>query len=259
MFKKLKEKITEEVKQSPQRFEQLSKGLQAAVSSASSTTSEVSGSENFFSITEDDTPQNSPLRKSQPLNSTSTPVQPQTQNQINNNTLGNSSISSFSGPASNSSANANTSSSSNANNNTSSSGINLGGSFFSSFAGNTSASSGVNTTTTNNNGPASNNGVSPTVANRVRRLSNSSMASDVSFRLPSYESPAIYHLETDCDVSASETESVSGAAAVNGQLDLVSKDKLFQAYKKALDRYQKYRERYTGLSVVLFEFPVATR
>lgn len=84
---------------------------------------------------------------------------------------------------------------------------------------------------------------------RARRLSNSSMASDVSFRLPAYDSPAIYHLETDVDVSASETESVAGTAGGSpNQLDLVSKDKLFQAYKKALDRYQKYRERYTELA-----------
>ncbi|XP_058456124.1 golgin subfamily A member 4 isoform X2 [Malaya genurostris] len=223
MFKKLKEKITEEVKQSPQRLEQLSKGLQAAVSSASSTTSEISGSENFFSITEDDTPQNSPFRKSQiNLNSgsiTSTPVQ---QNQINN-TLGNNSASSGS------TSNTSTISSNSINN-----------------SGNSYASNLTGASVANNNS-SSNNGVSPTV-NRLRRLSNSSMASDVSFRLPAYDSPAIYHLETDIDVSASETESVSGAASTNGQLDLVSKDKLFQAYKKALDRYQKYRERYTELA-----------
>ncbi|XP_055530792.1 myosin-2 heavy chain [Wyeomyia smithii] len=227
MFRKLKEKITEEVKQSPQRLEQLSKGLQAAVSSASSTTSEISGSENFFSITEDETPQNSPLRQSQVLNSsnsTSTPVQ---QNQLNNNSLGNSSASSSSTPSA-----ANNSSSNNNNDSIVSNNISN-----SSFLSNITAGSA-----------AHNNGVLPTV-NRIRRLSNSSMASDVSFRLPAYESPAIYHLETDIDVSASETESVSGASsATNGQLDLVSKDKLFQAYKKALDRYQKYRERYTELA-----------
>ncbi|XP_065093741.1 myosin heavy chain, skeletal muscle [Ochlerotatus camptorhynchus] len=222
MFKKLKEKITEEVKQSPQRFEQLSKGLQAAVSSASSSTSEISGSENFFSITEDDTPQNSPLRKSQALSSTSTPVL----NQINNNTLGNNSTASTG-----SSVNASNTGSSNTGNTSISS-----GSFFANLTGGNPVNSSGN-----------NNGVSPTT-NRTRRLSNSSMASDVSFRLPAYESPAIYHLETDIDVSASETESVSGAAASNGQLDLVSKEKLFQAYKKALDRYQKYRERYTELA-----------
>ncbi|XP_055601767.1 myosin-9 [Uranotaenia lowii] len=219
MFKKLKEKITEEVKQSPQRLEQLSKGFQAAVSSASSTTSEISGSENFFSITEDDTPQNSPLRHSQTLGNSSTPIQSQGDDQINNN--GNTSVGASAANANNNSSNASGS----------------GSSFFS------------NITMTTNTGANINNGVSPTI-NRTRRLSNSSMASDVSFRLPAYDSPAIYHLETDVDISASETESVSGAAmaSTNGQLDLVSKEKLFQAYKKALDRYQKYRERYTELA-----------
>ncbi|XP_052862448.1 golgin subfamily A member 4 [Anopheles cruzii] len=198
MFKKLKDKIAEEVKQSPQRFEQISKGFQAAVSSASSTTSEVSGSENFFSITEDDTPQNSPLKG----NSTTTVVQ----TSPGNNTSGGSSV-------------------------MSSSSLNNG----------TSPSTGASGTPNSTVGSAS--------LQRVRRLSNSSMASDVSFRLPAYDSPAIYHLETDVDVSASETESVAGSAGNSpNQLDLVSKDKLFQAYKKALDRYQKYRERYTELA-----------
>ncbi|XP_049292919.1 golgin subfamily A member 4 [Anopheles funestus] len=202
MFRKLKDKIAEEVKQSPQRFEQISKGLQAAVSSASSTTSEVSGSENFFSITEDDTPQNSPQK-----GNSSTPVQP---NSNLANTSGSSSVPS-----------------------------------------NTSLNNGVSpsTTVTSPSSVTGNSSAGSTTQQqqRTRRLSNSSMASDVSFRLPVYDSPAIYHLETDVDISASETESVSGSANAN-QLDLVSKDKLFQAYKKALDRYQKYRERYTELA-----------
>ncbi|XP_058054238.1 myosin-10 isoform X1 [Anopheles bellator] len=198
MFKKLKDKIAEEVKQSPQRFEQISKGFQAAVSSASSTTSEVSGSENFFSITEDDTPQNSPLKGNS--------ITPVMQTSQANNTSGSSSV-------------------------MSSSSLNNG----------TSPSTGATGTPNSTVGSAS--------LQRVRRLSNSSMASDVSFRLPAYDSPAIYHLETDVDVSASETESVAGSVGNSpNQLDLVSKDKLFQAYKKALDRYQKYRERYTELA-----------
>ncbi|KFB45733.1 AGAP006884-PA-like protein [Anopheles sinensis] len=207
MFKKLKEKITEEVKQSPQRFEQISKGLQAAVSSASSTTSEVSGSENFFSITEDDTPQNSPQRANS--STINTPVSPQqTENNVAN-TSGNSSVLS-----------------------------------------NVSLNNGISPNTTVSSAAGSSSGGGSAYQPRARRLSNSSMASDVSFRLPAYDSPAIYHLETDVDVSASETESVAGSVASNGpnQLDLVSKDKLFQAYKKALDRYQKYRERYTELA-----------
>ncbi|XP_050073415.1 golgin subfamily A member 4 [Anopheles maculipalpis] len=199
MFKRLKDKIAEEVKQSPQRFDQISKGLQAAVSSASSTTSEVSGSENFFSITEDDTPQNSPQK-----GNSSTPVQP-------NNIMANTSASS-------------------------------------SAPSNNSLNNGVSpSTSVTSPGSATGNSSATSSQQRTRRLSNSSMASDVSFRLPVYDSPAIYHLETDVDISASETESVSGSANPN-QLDLVSKDKLFQAYKKALDRYQKYRERYTELA-----------
>uniref|UniRef100_A0A2M3ZGG3 Putative golgin-245like protein n=1 Tax=Anopheles braziliensis TaxID=58242 RepID=A0A2M3ZGG3_9DIPT len=204
MFKKLKDKIAEEVKQSPQRFEQISKGLQAAVSSASSTTSEVSGSENFFSITEDDTPQNSPLKGT----NTTPPTLPQSSSAANTS-AGSSSI---------------MSTSSSLNNGTSPS--------MASATPNSAAS------------------LPPHQQQRARRLSNSSMASDVSFRLPAYDSPAIYHLETDVDVSASETESVAGTVAGGSpnQLDLVSKDKLFQAYKKALERYQKYRERYTELA-----------
>uniref|UniRef100_A0A8W7PH38 GRIP domain-containing protein n=1 Tax=Anopheles coluzzii TaxID=1518534 RepID=A0A8W7PH38_ANOCL len=203
MFKKLKDKIAEEVKQSPQRFEQISKGLQAAVSSASSTTSEVSGSENFFSITEDDTPQNSPQRGTA-ATSTSTPVQPNSSNVANASSASSSILSS------------------------------------------TSLNNGISPSTPLTS-PGSAGSASQQQQPRTRRLSNSSMASDVSFRLPVYDSPAIYHLETDVDISASETESVSGSANAN-QLDLVSKDKLFQAYKKALDRYQKYRERYTELA-----------
>lgn len=49
-------------------------------------------------------------------------------------------------------------------------------------------------TTPNNfsppNNSLNNNGI-PQIANRQRRLSNSSMASDISFRLPSYDSPAV--------------------------------------------------------------------
>uniref|UniRef100_A0A182IVE1 Uncharacterized protein n=1 Tax=Anopheles atroparvus TaxID=41427 RepID=A0A182IVE1_ANOAO len=208
MFRKLKDKIAEEVKQSPQRFEQISKGLQAAVSSASSTTSEVSGSENFFSITEDDTPQNSPQRANS--SSVNTPVSQQTDNSLANSSGNSSVLSSVS-----------------LNNGTS-----------------------PNNSATTSASMASSSGAGSAYQPRARRLSNSSMASDVSFRLPAYDSPAIYHLETDVDVSASETESVAGSVATNGpnQLDLVSKDKLFQAYKKALDRYQKYRERYTELA-----------
>uniref|UniRef100_A0A336MUT9 CSON007269 protein n=1 Tax=Culicoides sonorensis TaxID=179676 RepID=A0A336MUT9_CULSO len=89
------------------------------------------------------------------------------------------------------------------------------------------------------------NGAGP----RTRRLSNSSQASDVSFKLPSYnpESPAVFHLQSDME-SASELDESGSVAAMGGQLDLVSKEQLHQAYKKALDRYQKYRGMYTDLA-----------
>lgn len=60
------------------------------------------------------------------------------------------------------------------------------------------------------------------------------------------EVPAVYHLQSDLE-SASELDEAS-AAAMGGQLDLVSKEQLHQAYKKALDRYQKYRGMYTDLA-----------
>lgn len=76
---------------------------------------------------------------------------------------------------------------------------------------------------------------------RHRKLSNSSLASDVSFRLPTYDSPATYHLQSDFE-SASEFEDLSLGSNTN--LDAVKKEQLHDAYKKAMDRYQKYRERY---------------
>lgn len=100
----------------------------------------------------------------------------------------------------------------------------------------------------NNSTNLLNNGTIPTT--RVRRLSNSSMASDVSFRLPTYDPlPATFNLQSDLDASASEYEDGGGSSAMayEAQLDVISKEKLFDAYKKALDRYQKYRGRYTEL------------
>lgn len=73
------------------------------------------------------------------------------------------------------------------------------------------------------------------------------MASDVSFRLPSYDSPAVYHLQSDLDCSASEYEDTA-SNAVGTQLDRISKEQLHSAYKKASDRYQKYRSRYTEIA-----------
>lgn len=169
MFANLKNKLIEA---SPSKLQQFANAAQAAVSSSSS--GSVPGSEaasgnenNFFSITEEDTPQNSPHKPLKlPIGSLRAK-----------------------GP---------------------------------------------------NISPQSNNGAIP----RTRKLSNSSVASDVSFRLPSYESPAVYHLQSDLDVSASEVEDSSSTA----RLDMVNKEQLFDAYRKALDRYQKYRSRYTDLA-----------
>jgi hypothetical protein len=90
-----------------------------------------------------------------------------------------------------------------------------------------------------------NNGVSPT--SRTRRLSNSSLASDVSFRLPSYDSPAVYHLQSDAEYSASEAED-SNSIAASAQLESISKEQIYAAYRRSTERYQKYRGRYNELA-----------
>uniref|UniRef100_A0A0A1WHV7 Golgin subfamily A member 4 n=1 Tax=Zeugodacus cucurbitae TaxID=28588 RepID=A0A0A1WHV7_ZEUCU len=168
MFANLKNKLIEEVKASPSKFQQFA----AAVSSSASTTPSGSESttttttnENFFSITEEDTPQNSPYK---PLK-----LPP----------------GSVSGRA-------------------------------------------------YHNGPIG--GAIP----RTRKLSNSSMASDVSFRLPTYDSPPVYHLQSDLESNCSELEDTASTA----KLEVVTKEQLFDAYKKSLDRYHKYRSRYTDLA-----------
>ncbi|EDX08357.1 GD25057 [Drosophila simulans] len=170
MFANLKNKLIEEVKASPSKFQQFANAAQAAVSSSSSTTpnseTNTSNNENFFSITEEDTPQNSPYRI-QKL------------------------------PA-------------------------------------TSASALRGRSTQSLNGATS----------RTRKLSNSSMASDVSFRLPTYEAPAVYHLQSDLDETSSEFDDSASTA----RLDVITKDQLYDAYKKSLDRYHKYRCRYTDLA-----------
>ncbi|XP_031641245.1 golgin subfamily A member 4 [Contarinia nasturtii] len=183
MFKKLKDKIAEEVKSSPSRIQQLAQVAQTAMSSASSTTSEsVPSNDNFFSITEEDTPQNSPHRLNQGSAGTkSTQISPNA-------------ISNFQ----------------------------------------------------NQMQHTSNNGTVPSV--RVRKLSNSSMASDVSFRLPSFDtSPSAYNFQSDLDASASEFEDSASTVGYEAQLDVISKEKLYDAYKKSLERYQKYRGRYSDL------------
>ncbi|XP_011208868.2 golgin subfamily A member 4 [Bactrocera dorsalis] len=168
MFANLKNKLIEEVKASPSKFQQFA----AAVSSSASTTPSGSESttttttnENFFSITEEDTPQNSPYK---PLKLP---------------------------PGS------------------------VGG-------------------RTYHNGPIG--GAIP----RTRKLSNSSMASDVSFRLPTYDSPPVYHLQSDLESNCSELEDTASTA----KLEVVTKEQLYDAYKKSLDRYHKYRSRYTDLA-----------
>jgi len=88
------------------------------------------------------------------------------------------------------------------------------------------------------------------------------MASDVSFRLPTYEAPAVsgrkvseialimcstfqvYHLQSDLDETSSEFDDSASTA----RLDVITKDQLYDAYKKSLDRYHKYRCRYTDLA-----------
>lgn len=69
------------------------------------------------------------------------------------------------------------------------------------------------------------------------------MASDVSFRLPTYDPAVIHHLQSDIDASASEMED-----SASGRLDMISKEQLHDAYRKAIDRYQKYRSKFVDLA-----------
>ncbi|CAH2068603.1 unnamed protein product, partial [Iphiclides podalirius] len=82
---------------------------------------------------------------------------------------------------------------------------------------------------------------------RQRRLSNSSFSSDTSFRLPTYESPSMYHIQSDMDVSASEAEEKGfGPGGVN--LDRVTKEELYFAYRRTRDRWTKYKNQYADLA-----------
>ncbi|XP_066144800.1 putative leucine-rich repeat-containing protein DDB_G0290503 isoform X1 [Euwallacea fornicatus] len=153
MFKKLKDKITEEVKISPQRFQQLTQSVSDKLQGTSTP------DESMFSIGEDDE-----------------------------------------------------------------------------HSANTSAT---------DQGFSSVNLVSPSSEGRTRRLSNSSMASDISF-LPRYESGSMYHLQSDFDASASELEdNVSQSSSKLGHL---SKEQVHAAFQKSQLRYHKYRGRYTDLA-----------
>lgn len=73
------------------------------------------------------------------------------------------------------------------------------------------------------------------------------MASDVSFRLPSFDTSPSAYTPSDLDASASEFEDSASTVGYEAQLDVISKEKLYDAYKKSLERYQKYRSRYTEL------------
>lgn len=77
-----------------------------------------------------------------------------------------------------------------------------------------------------------------------RRSSISSITSDTSSLFPIYESPAnLYHLQSDMDQSASEIDE-----NINPQLDKISKDQIYSAYRKVQAKYHKYRGRYTDLA-----------
>ena len=77
-----------------------------------------------------------------------------------------------------------------------------------------------------------------------RRSSISSVASDSSSLFPIYESPAnLYHLQSDMDQSASEIDE-----NISSQLDKVTKDQIYTAYRKVQAKYHKYRGRYTDLA-----------
>ncbi|XP_053983684.1 golgin subfamily A member 4-like isoform X1 [Hylaeus volcanicus] len=77
-----------------------------------------------------------------------------------------------------------------------------------------------------------------------RRSSISSVTSDTSSLFPIYESPAnLYHLQSDMDQSASEIDE-----NISPQLDKVTKDYIYSAYRKVQAKYHKYRGRYTDLA-----------
>ncbi|XP_022124161.2 golgin subfamily A member 4 [Pieris rapae] len=80
---------------------------------------------------------------------------------------------------------------------------------------------------------------------RQRRLSNSSLASDISFQLPNYESPSMYHLQSDMDVSASEAEEINTG---NVNLNRVTKEQLYAAYRRTQERCKKYKTQYSDLA-----------
>lgn len=179
MFKKLKDKLAEEVKSSPQRIQQFAQAAQAAVTSASSSISDITNSD-LFSIGDNDGLQNRPI-KPQTTSSQQNPFQdvPLIQPTVDSQDY-------------------------------------------------------ISTHDIAEN-------------QRQRRLSNSSFASDVSFRLPSYESPSMYHLQSDMEISASEAEE-RGFSSSTVSLDRVTKEQLYAAYRRTQERYTKYRTQYADLA-----------
>ncbi|XP_063393290.1 golgin subfamily A member 4-like [Cydia fagiglandana] len=185
MFKKLKDKLAEEVKSSPQRIQQFAQAAQAAVTSASSSISDITNND-LFSIGDNDISQSRSVRPS---------ARPAEQNAFQDVAL--------------------------------------------------MQSASMQASTEEIDFPP--RPEQSLESHNQRRLSNSSFASDVSFRLPNYESPALYHLQSDMEVSASEAEErgfSSGAAS----LDRVTKEQLYAAYKRTQQRYEKYRTQYADLA-----------
>ncbi|CAH1643460.1 unnamed protein product [Spodoptera littoralis] len=183
MFKKLKDKLAEEVKSSPQRIQQFAQAAQAAVTSASSSITDITNSD-LFSIGDNDGQQPRPAKpqSSSPNGQQNTfqdvallePLQPtEPVDYMSSHDI--------------------------------------------------------------------------LDQQRQRRLSNSSFASDVSFRLPSYETPSMYHLQSDMEVSASEAEE-RGFSSGNVSLDRVTKEQLYAAYRRTQERYTKYRTQYGDLA-----------
>ncbi|XP_047031934.1 golgin subfamily A member 4-like [Helicoverpa zea] len=183
MFKKLKDKLAEEVKSSPQRIQQFAQAAQAAVTSASSSITDISNSD-LFSIGDND---NQQPRSSKAQSSTQS-------NQQN---------------------------------------------AFQDVALMQPVQSSESMDYMSSHDILDNQ--------RQRRLSNSSFASDVSFRLPSYETPSMYHLQSDMEVSASEAEE-RGFNSGNVSLDRVTKEQLYAAYRRTQERYTKYRTQYGDLA-----------
>ncbi|XP_075985075.1 uncharacterized protein LOC142982451 [Anticarsia gemmatalis] len=184
MFKKLKDKLAEEVKSSPQRIQQFAQAAQAAVTSASSSISDITNSD-LFSIGDNDNPQQPGRAKPQSSNS-----QPNTFQDV-------------------------------------------------------SLIQPLQTPTDSMDYSLPSHDILDN--QRQRRLSNSSFASDVSFRLPSYETPSMYHLQSDMEVSASEAEE-RGFSSGTVSLDRVTKEQLYAAYRRTQERYTKYRTQYGDLA-----------